>query len=166
MASFSERIIATAASVDRSLRETKGDAFVDRLHASLPKIHSSTRYQSKTDSTAPSPSEYAAIYDDIQIGSTEAETQKTYVDWASRVRFEYCDLTVPPPAVTGNPNPSDKPDDKPDDQQIETNIEDQIPNYQHTYNTEIRMLANADIPKRSLAIAKEVCVTGILSFGQ
>ncbi len=127
---------------------------MDRLHASLPKIHSSTRSRSKADSAAPSLSDYATIYDDIKIGRTEAETQNTYVDWVSRVRFEYCDLTVPPPAVTGNPSPNDKPDDKP----IVTIIEDQIPNYLHTYNTEIRMLANADIPKRSLAIAKEVCI--------
>jgi len=68
------------------------------------------------------------------------------------------DFKIRTPVVTGNPNPSDKPDDKPDDNQTETNIEDQIPNYQHTYNTEIRMLANADIPKRSLAIAKELAV--------
>ncbi|KIK38460.1 hypothetical protein CY34DRAFT_15045 [Suillus luteus UH-Slu-Lm8-n1] len=37
---FCQRILATATAIDRSLRETKGDAFVDRLHAALPKISS------------------------------------------------------------------------------------------------------------------------------
>lgn len=32
-----------------------------------------------------------------------------------------------------------------------------ILNYKHHYSNEARMLANSDIPKRSLAIAKEVC---------
>ncbi|KAF8326693.1 uncharacterized protein EI90DRAFT_3146524 [Cantharellus anzutake] len=127
---FCERIISTAASVDRSLRETKGDAFVERLHASLPKIHSSTRSHSETE----------------VIGATDAETQRIYVDWASRVRFEYCDLTTPPPPV----DPNDKP--------APAFVDDPIPNYLHSYNGEIRMLANADIPKRSLAIAKELAV--------
>jgi len=56
------------------------------------------------------------------------------MDWANRVRFEYCDLTTCEPAG------------------------DDTPHYKFYYNSEARMLANSDIPKRSLAIAKELAV--------
>ena len=105
---------------------------MDCLHTSLPKIHSSTKPCSKVDSAVQSPSEYVTI---SRLG-VEAETQNIYVDWASCVRFEYYDLMVLLPAVTGNPSHNDKPDEKP----IMMNIEDQIPNYLHTYNMEICML--------------------------
>lgn len=36
--SFCKRIVANAKAIDRALSQTKGDAFVERLHASLPKI--------------------------------------------------------------------------------------------------------------------------------
>ncbi|KAG9317659.1 ubiquitin conjugating enzyme family protein [Chiua virens] len=119
---FCQRILMTANAIDRSLRETKGDAFVDRLHASLPKIASSSAF----DLTS------------MQVGSTEEERRKVYVDWATQVRFEYCDLTV-----------------------IHTEAiphEDTVPHYKFFFNSEARMLASSDIPKRSLAIAKELAV--------
>lgn len=117
---FCTRILATARAIDRSLRDLKGDAFVDRLHTSLPKIPGS-----------------ASAGEDRQVvdaGDTEESAQKAYIEWANRVRFEYCDLTV---------SSSDTNDD--------------VPNYKFYYNNEARMLASSDIPKRSLAIAKEVC---------
>jgi len=119
---FCQRILATAEAIDRSLRETKGEKFLERIHESLPKIHSS-------DSTS----------DEVFVGTEASEEaiRQTYIAWATRVRFEYCDLTVPIPA------------DKPPGQ-------DEPPNYKFYYNTEARMLASSDIPKRSLAIAKEV----------
>jgi hypothetical protein len=117
---FCQRILMTANAIDRSLRETKGDAFVDRLHASLPKIANSSAFDLSS----------------IQVGNTEEERRKAYVDWATQVRFEYCDLTVPPT----EPIPS----------------EDTVPHYKFFFNSEARMLANSEIPKRSLAIAKEV----------
>ncbi|KAF8138699.1 hypothetical protein EV363DRAFT_1314564 [Boletus edulis] len=119
---FCQRILMTANAIDRSLRETKGDAFVARLHAALPKITNSSAF----DSTS------------IQVGTTEEERRKAYVDWAMQVRFEYCDLTVPPT----EPIPS----------------EDTVPHYKFYFNSEARMLANSEIPKRSLAIAKELAV--------
>lgn len=115
--SFSNRILTTAKAIDRSLRETKGDAFVDRLHASLPRI--------PTVNSSP---------EVVKAGNSEEETRKVYVEWATRARFEYCDLTIP--------NPRE---------------DDQAPNYKFHFSTEARLLANADIPKRSLVIAKEVC---------
>jgi hypothetical protein len=118
---FCRRILATANAIDRSLRETKGDAFVDRLHAGLPKIHTSSSSNTYVDG-----------------GATDETAAKAYVDWAMRVRFEYCDLTVP------------KSDN-------DTNNDDPLPHYKFYYNNEARILANSDIPKRSLAIAKEVC---------
>jgi hypothetical protein len=118
---FCRRILATANAIDRSLRETKGDAFVDRLHAGLPKI-------------LISPSSHIPI----DPGLTEESTRKAYIEWATRVRFEYCDLTLPVESTT-----TEKDDDT-------------VPHYKFYYNNEARMLANSDIPKRSLAIAKEV----------
>jgi hypothetical protein len=120
---FCRRILATANAIDRSLRDTKGDAFVDRLHASLPKI-----FTSSSSSVTVDP------------GLTEESARKAYVDWATRVRFEYCDLTLPAEGVTKDP----------------TKEEDLVPHYKFYYNNEARMLANSDIPRRSLAIAKEV----------
>lgn len=120
---FCQRIVATASAIDRSLRETKGDAFVDRLHAALPKISSE-------------PFDHSSI----TLATTDEARKKAYVDWATQVRFEYCDLTVP------------RDEDK------KGAIEESLPHYKFYYNSEARMLATSDIPKRSLAIAKELAV--------
>jgi hypothetical protein len=119
---FCQRILATADAIDRSLRETKGEKFLERVRQSLPKIHTA-------DSTS----------NQVFVGAevSEEAIRQTYIAWATCIRFEYCDLTVPPP--TDKPVNSDEP-----------------PNYKFYYNTEARMLASSDIPKRSLAIAKEV----------
>ncbi len=121
---FCQRIMNTAKAIDRSLVETKGKAFVDRLHASLPKIPATST--SRNDGPP------------IDVGETEESAMEAYVKWANRVRFEYCDLTVPPSDNAGEGD------------------QDQTPNYKFYFNNEARMLANSDIPKRSLAIAKEV----------
>lgn len=118
---FCRRIVSTAKAIDRSLRDLKGDTFVERMHARLPKIPSSG-----------SSGERSA---DVQVGDSEESTQKAYVEWANRVRFEYCDLSIPSSEDTS----------------------DDVPHYKFYYNNEARMLASSDIPKRSLAIAKEVC---------
>lgn len=115
---FCTRILATANAIDRSLRETKGCGFVDRLHASLPKIVTSSSLDHAS----------------VMAGKTEEEQKKTYVDWATKVRFEYCDLTG-------------------EDSEANTDV---VPYYKHYFNNEARLMANADLPKRSLAIAKEV----------
>ena len=122
MGRFCKRILGTAKAIDRSLRDTKGDDFVDRLHASLPKIPGTSTGQEGEDVV-------------VSEKDSDADVEKSYVDWASRVRFEYCDLTIPTA-----PNAS----------------EDETPHFKFYYNAEARMLANSDIPKRSLAIAKEV----------
>jgi hypothetical protein len=118
---FCRRILATANGIDRALQETKGVDFVQRLHASLPKIFTSAL-------------ESEEIF--VQPGATDDALLKAYIDWATRVRFEYCDLSVPT--------------------EKDGRTEDDIPQYKFYYNNEARMLANSDIPKRSLAIAKEV----------
>lgn len=120
---FCQRILATAEAIDRSLRETKGEKFLERLQEALPKIHSSD------------PASREVF---VSAEASEEAVRQMYISWATRVRFEYCDLTVPQPA------------DKPANQ-------DEPPNYKFYYNTDARMLASSDIPKRSLAIAKEVC---------
>ena len=65
--------------------------------------------------------------------------------WATRARFEYCDLTVP--------SPVDKPPSH-----------DEPPNYKFYYNTDARMLASSDIPKRSLADSKRGILNSVPSF--
>ncbi|EMD40382.1 hypothetical protein CERSUDRAFT_110990 [Gelatoporia subvermispora B] len=122
--SFCKRILSTAKAIDRSLAETKGEAFVERLHAALPKIPRSTG---------------DAEVVQVDAGDTEESAMKAYLEWANRVRFEYCDLTIP------------RPERGADD-------EDVLPHYKFYYSNEARMLANSDIPKRSLAIAKELAV--------
>lgn len=122
--SFCNRILATANAIDRALREVKGDSFVKRLHDSLPRIHRASEDKSEE------------VY--VEADATDEATQKAYVEWANRVRFEYCDLSIPAPESDVRRS-SDEP-----------------PNYKFYFNNEARMLASADIPKRSLAIAKEV----------
>ncbi|KAF8272514.1 hypothetical protein EI94DRAFT_1769775 [Lactarius quietus] len=121
---FCQRILATADAIDRSLRETKGEKFLERVRESLPKIH-----------TADSSS------NEVFVGAelSEEAIRQAYIAWATRVRFEYCDLSMP--------HPTDKPVNP-----------DEPPNYKFYYNNEARMLASSDIPKRSLAIAKELAV--------
>ncbi|KAK7049543.1 hypothetical protein VNI00_005574 [Paramarasmius palmivorus] len=116
--SFCRRIISTVGNIDKALKEAKGEAFLTRLQASLPKVTSSVD-----------------MY--VVPGETEESTKKAYMEWATAARFEYCDLSVPPP--------KNAPEDEP-------------PSYKFYYNTEARMLANSDIPKRSLAIAKELAI--------
>ncbi|KAF5393669.1 hypothetical protein D9757_000044 [Collybiopsis confluens] len=115
LSTFCHRLLATTSQIDRSLRELKGNDFVTRMHASLPK-----------SSTTRSDDAY------IEAGDTEEEAKKAYLKWSI---FEYCDLTV-----SG------------------LNDSDETPNYKHFYNNEVRMLANASIPKRSVAIAKELAI--------
>ncbi|KAI5116954.1 hypothetical protein M0805_001927 [Coniferiporia weirii] len=123
---FCRRIIATAAAIDRSLRDTKGDAFLQRLKASLPKV--------------PACAAESIVADVAQVlHMTDEQLQETYMDWVSRVRFEYCDLMMP--SLEGV-----KKD------------EDWSPSYKHFFNSDARMLANSDIPKRALAIAKELAI--------
>ena len=131
---FCRKIVSTAAAIDRSLHDTKGEEFVQRLKASLPKV--------------PTTKEAAEKHVPIDAGQNEEETKRIYVDWASRARFEYCDLTVDSfrdavklPGVDYNKD---------------TDSVSVAPHYKFYFNNEARMLANSDIPKRSLAIAKEV----------
>ena len=121
---FCRRIIATAEAIDRSLRDTKGVDFVNRLKDSLPKIPTFDKSSNSAQ-------------DVRTVGVNDEERQKLYLNWATRVRFEYCDLTMPPPegAVLGDAY---------------------IPTYKHYFNGDIRLLGHSEIPKRALAIAKEV----------
>ncbi|CAE6419099.1 unnamed protein product [Rhizoctonia solani] len=125
---FCERILSAAAGIDRSLRETKGDDFVNRLHASLPKA------------AGGGPSSSSGGRPAIVPGESDDETIQIYESWANNCRFEYCDLSIPAPAPKEGENTLS------------------TPSYKFYFNNDARMLANADIPKRSLAIAKELAV--------
>lgn len=161
-ADFSDKILETARYIDRSLRETKGDAFVERMYQSLPRIPSKARpiiatsgdpSTSQVDSMAYSTADAAAPT--ITAESSEEEIKKAYEEWATNARFEYCDLSIQPNAAilearqrrteeqALNNTPSGVP-------------QDDAPSYMSAFNQEARMLTHSDIPKRNLAIAKEV----------
>jgi len=124
MMDFCRRILNTIKAIDRSLRDTKGDEFVNRLHSSLLQNLGAEKKIVQ-----------------VSAGASEEAVKKAYMEWAISTRFEYCDLSI---------------EKTPDEQ------EDQAPHYKFYYSDDARMLANADIPKRSLAIAKEVgFLTGI-----
>lgn len=93
---FCQRVLATAAAIDRSLRDTKGDAFFKRLQASLPNID---------------PLSHGEVR--MEKGASDEDIIKTYMDWAGKARFEYCDLTVPPASDAAG---------------------DEIPSYKHYFN--------------------------------
>jgi hypothetical protein len=132
---FCTGILNTAASIDRSLTEVKGDAFMDRMYSSLPRMSaaSRSRMSSSTQADAARASHAPALASD----ASEAEARKVYEAWATNERFQYCDLTVPT---------------------LDGLTPQGGPNYKFYFNSDARMLANSVIPKRSLAIARELAV--------
>jgi hypothetical protein len=125
---FCEGILNTATAIDRSLSEIKGDAFMERMYRSLPRL-----------SGASSARTSGVVTDDTVVlahDASEAEARSVYEQWVVKARFEYCDLEVKnPDGSTSSP-----------------------PNYKFSYNSDARMLSNSDMPKRSLAIARELAV--------
>lgn len=152
---FSDRILSTARAIDRSLRETKGDAFVERLYASLPRIP--RKAKPKASTAGASSSQVDGFTGEVEenraptlsSNASEADAIKAYEDWATNVRFEYCDLSIQPSAAVLEARQR-----RIDEGQAPT--VDDSPSYMSAYNQEARMLTNSDIPKRNLAIAKEV----------
>jgi hypothetical protein len=136
---FCRRIVSTATAIDRSLLDTKGEEFVKRLRASLPKVPSTTAEASEFQSP-------------LAVGKTEEDTKRIYLDWATKVRFEYCDLTVESFKTTSGV----KLPGMEDEEKKEEDIAAATPHYKFYFNNEARMLAGSEIPKRALAIAKEV----------
>lgn len=130
---FCQSILNTAASIDRSLREVKGAAFMERMYTSLPRISAASKSQASAETGKQREAQKVVL----KSGASEDEAKKVYEEWAYNARFQYCDLTIPVAegaASTGGPN------------------------YKFYYNSEARMLANSVIPKRSLAIAKELAI--------
>jgi hypothetical protein len=132
---FCTGILNTAASIDRSLTEVKGDAFMDRMYASLPRMSAASR--SRMSSSTQADAARAAHAPALASDASEAEARKVYEAWATNERFQYCDLTVPT---------------------SDGLIPQGGPNYKFYFNSDARMLANSVIPKRSLAIARELAV--------
>jgi hypothetical protein len=66
---FCQKIVNTAAIIDRFLRDTKGAKFFERMQASLPRIVPVSSADIK-----------------LATGASEQEAGKVYVDWASRAR--------------------------------------------------------------------------------
>lgn len=120
--------MTTRDAIDRALVEAKGAAFVKRLTDALPRIPGAQKLENVTVG--------------ISASDKPEDIQKAYVDWATRVRFEYCDLTLPQSPDDGN----------------ETKEEEAVTKWKFCYNREARSLSQADLPRRSLAIAKELAV--------
>ena len=149
---FCTRIMATAAAIDRSLEDTKGAQFMERLRASLPRAPTSSKQKAE---------DHDMLEEQPWEGSVreldQEEVQKIYLQWANLARFEYCDLSI-----QAGPAPAPAPDR---DAAVlpgglvhtpaPTNEASPV-NYKFFYNNEARMLYGTDLPKRSLAIAKEV----------
>lgn len=119
---------------------------MERLLASLPKAPGTTRKAAASEDTSTANQSSSADGTSLLLGdpplpadASEADTIKIYEEWANASRFEYCDLTVKSvaPQKTGV-------------------VLDETPSYMSVFSSEAKMLAHADIPKRSLAIAKEV----------
>ncbi|KAG8900213.1 hypothetical protein FRB99_006183 [Tulasnella sp. 403] len=153
--SFCDRILATANAIDRSLRETKGDAFVERMYASLPRIPGRAKPQANESSSSVFEStSYVApegndpAHPALSPTASDEEIVRVYEEWATATRFEYCDLTVKPSAAVLAAR----------EQRGQEGREDEPPSYMTVFNQEARMLTHSDIPKRSLAIAKELAV--------
>jgi hypothetical protein len=70
MLNFCRRILTTARTIDRFLLETKGDAFVNRLHASLPKLPSGSK----------------GVKIEVELGESDERTREKYVKWANQAR--------------------------------------------------------------------------------
>ena len=132
---FCTGILNTASSIDRSLTEVKGDAFMDRMYASLPRMSAASR--SRMSSSPLAEAVKASHAPALASDASEAEARKVYEAWATNERFQYCDLTVP---TSDGLTPQGGP------------------NYKFYFNSDARMLANSVIPKRSLAIARELAV--------
>ncbi|WWC92891.1 uncharacterized protein L201_007853 [Kwoniella dendrophila CBS 6074] len=116
--SFCERIITSAQKMDRSLVETKGKPFVDRMRESLPRI----------------PGTGVSVEEKLIKGRTEETTIKIYEEWAAKARFHYCDLTEPSSGSS--------------DKKV----------YRHAFSSSAQSLEGMNMPKRSLAIAKELAI--------
>ncbi|KAG8794758.1 hypothetical protein FRC17_008233, partial [Serendipita sp. 399] len=129
---FCNGILNTAAAIDRSLTEIKGDAFMQRMYKSLPRLSAASQSHA-TSAMGEDPTEQTVT---LSSNASLAELRSTYETWATKARFEYCDLEV----KDGHGNSSSPP------------------NYKFSYNHDARMLVNSDMPKRSLAIARELAV--------
>nr|XP_019009265.1 uncharacterized protein I206_05913 [Kwoniella pini CBS 10737]OCF48046.1 hypothetical protein I206_05913 [Kwoniella pini CBS 10737] len=113
---FCEKIVYSAQAIDRSLIETKGEPFVERMKESLPRL----------------PKVGVLVEEQSVTGLTEEAKKKIYEKWAGRARFQYCDLTEP------------------------STVDKKA--YRHAFDGSIQSLEGMDMPKRSLAIAKELAI--------
>ncbi|OCF34329.1 hypothetical protein I316_03843 [Kwoniella heveanensis BCC8398] len=76
---FCERIVNSAQVIDRSLEETKGKPFVQRMKAVLPQPAGRD----------------ADVLHEHDPGMTDQEIIASYEKWATQARFQYCDMSVP-----------------------------------------------------------------------
>lgn len=86
----SNRIITSAANIDKSLRETKGVDFVSRMRDGLPKLPA---VGGQEEISAKGATEEATVKI-CRFASKELQSRSHLdEDWVSRARFQYCDMT-------------------------------------------------------------------------
>ncbi|KAG8980859.1 hypothetical protein FRB90_007433 [Tulasnella sp. 427] len=134
------------------------------MYQSLPRIPSKARptlgmsgqgSTSQLDSLEATAADTAAPT--ITAESSEEEIQKAYEEWATNARFEYCDLSIQPSAAVQEARQRRIDEIAANHPTLQLTPDD-APSYMSAYNQEARMLTHSDIPKRNLAIAKELAV--------
>ncbi|KAG8980855.1 hypothetical protein FRB90_007442 [Tulasnella sp. 427] len=139
------------------------------MYQSLPRIPSKARptlgmsgqgSTSQLDSLEATAADTAAPT--ITAESSEEEIQKAYEEWATNARFEYCDLSIQPSTAVQEARQRRLDEIAANHPTLQLTPDD-APSYMSAYNQEARMLTHSDIPKRNLAIAKEVDMLAVLT---
>jgi hypothetical protein len=86
----SQRVVDAAASIDRSLAEVKGRAFVEKLRDGLPKIPDIGDHVIQTKQVDSSPEAVKKICEPLTPFMTEYADE----EWVMKARFQYCDLST------------------------------------------------------------------------
>ncbi|WVQ95948.1 hypothetical protein IAU59_003047 [Kwoniella sp. CBS 9459] len=76
---FCERIVKSAQIIDKSLQETKGKPFVERMKAGLPRLQNNS----------------VPVMQEHSDGLRDQEVIGAYEEWAGQARFQYCDMSIP-----------------------------------------------------------------------
>jgi hypothetical protein len=89
--------VASAKIIDRSLVETKGKAFVERMQEALPKLPGVGKAVTQESTSGASDDEVKKMCMLILLGmwfELNIDFFRLDEDWATKTRFQYCDMSV------------------------------------------------------------------------
>ena len=90
----SERIITSATTIDKSLVETKGRPFVQRMRESLPRLPDIGTAVEEQVTDHDNEDQIIRICQLVfSSGSTQADVPVVDEEWATKARFQYCDMS-------------------------------------------------------------------------